>query len=261
MPALIILALPWFIQCGASIVTRDSYDLSVLKKSVINYQSPSWETRLEAVQELVNSGTGEGNKLLEMTYLVSSSDSHPAVRLEAIKGLASIKSTKSVGRLREMALGDDSPNIRWQSIKTLTVLKDPASLDVFMRCYDSDDWLTREASIEGIMKFSGIAPHDTVISYAEKGLKDPNESVRMATLRNLAVKDESLYPTIREIFRNVKKTSHPMLNAALMAMKGFSLDRQTREEMIDLLGHRNLQIRILALRVLKQEIINRSVDQ
>ncbi|MBN1531558.1 MAG: HEAT repeat domain-containing protein [Spirochaetes bacterium] len=250
----LMLLVPLLVHCGHGMyITDEAAIAALIKDRILQYQNSDWETRQHAVSDLAAQGERSDNKLLEIALIVSSEDQHPGVRIEALKGLAAMKTEKTLERLSDIALSDDSPNVRWQALKALAPLRNPSVIDVFTRCYDSDDWLIREASIEGLMTLGDQAPRDTILTYAEKGLKDPNESVKITTMKCLTVKDDALYPMIKEIFNREKKSSHPLLNASLIALKGYVLDAQTREDVIDLLAHRNLEIRLQALRVLKED--------
>ena len=85
--------------------------------------------------------------------------------------------------------------------------------------------------------------------------EDTNISVRIALLNNLKVKSLDIYVSIINKFEisSMKKINTSLLRATLKALKGYRLDLRTREKVIELLGHRDKNIRILALRVLKQE--------
>jgi HEAT repeat protein len=252
--AVILLSL--LFHCGRGIYISDNAaSAALIRETIQQYRNPNWETRQKVVSDLVKQSEGSENKLLEIAIIVSSEDPHPGVRIEAIKGLSSIKTDRTVARLNTMALTDDSPNVRWQALKALASFRAPGSIETFAQSYTSDDWLIREASIEGMMKLGELAPRERIVAYAEKGMKDPSESVQIAAMRHLTVKDETLFPIIREIFNKEKKSNHPLLQASLIALKGYTLDAQTREDVISLLAHRNLQIRLQALRVLKEETL------
>lgn len=243
------------LNCSNNLVI-DSRGISVssIKNSIEKYQSPDWEQRLIAVKDLKNNIKGPNDQLVEMALIISSRDTHPSVRIESLNGLENLATKKSIDRMNEMALSDESLNVRWQALRSLVKIRDESSYSVFMQSFSSDDWLIREAAIQGILLYSSVAGSESLAQYSEKGLKDINECVKIATLRNLQVKEEMLYPLVLDIFKKHKKSSHPLLNASLVALKGYMLDKETRDDVIDLLGHKNREIRILAFRVLKQEI-------
>jgi HEAT repeat protein len=248
-----------FLGCSSNILIPNTGNPTPsMKEMITKYQSQNWEIRQTAVKELRDHIKKSDSELLELAFIIASRDGHSSIRIEAIKGLEIMKTKKTIDRINELAVEDGNLNVRWQAISSLSKIHDPSSYTVFTQCFSSDDWLLREASIKGILSYSNSMPEDTITPFIEKGLKDENESVKISTLQNLQEKYETVYPLIRSIFKKYKKSSHPLLNASLKALKGYLLDRETREEMINLLGHKNSDIRVLAYRVLKQESILKS---
>lgn len=242
------------IHCSRNIViTNKGIIVSTVRASIRKYDSPNWEIRRNAIRDLAKNISASDDGLIEMALLVSSKDVHPAVRIESLKGMAALKSKNTFGRISEIALLDDNNNVRWYAIKTLALFNEKSSFDVFSKSYASDDWLLREASIEGLMDMDIMMEKEKVIPYAVKGMNDPSENVKIATLINVRIRDEKLFTLIKEIFKKKKNTSHPLLRASLTAMNGYMLDSKTRGDVIDLLSHDNKEIRLLAFKVLKQE--------
>ena len=62
-----------------------------------------------------------------------------------------------------------------------------------------------------------------------------------------------IYKEIIKIFNKEIKKRSKLFKASLNALKGYTLDKQTREKIISLLSDINKEIRIIALRVLKEE--------
>jgi len=90
------------------------------------------------------------------------------------------------------------------------------------------------------------------IGHIIKGINDKNIAVKIAILLNIKIKDQLLYDKISEIIQN-RKTKTSLLEAALIAIVGYTLDDVTKERIVELLTHRNKKIRILSLRVLKEQ--------
>ncbi len=118
----------------------------------------------------------------------------------------------------------------------------------------SDDWLIREESIKGLLMIDDILIEKISVPYIIQALNDPRINVRLTTMEYLKVKDERISAVLSGII-NDDENFHKinLLKAALKAIHGYLLDKETRERLIDFLTHPNVDIRILSLGVLKKD--------
>jgi hypothetical protein len=231
-------------------------NLKEINYALKKFESSNWQVRSKTLSD----ATSYLNNLSylplrlksEELYLKGSFDEHPEVRIESIPGLIIIYSDRTRSRVMQMALVDESDNVKWIAIKTLAIQKNLENAHIFARSYKNEDPLIREAAITGLLS---IADLQTAITYQRiiiAALNDPTISVRVATLKTLSYKNPELYTPIVQNLKT-EKQSISLLTATLQAMQGYVLDDETKKLLIEFLSHRNRQIRIWSLRVLKAE--------
>ena len=155
--------------------------------------------------------------------------------------------------MKQLALNEKKPNVRWQALRTLSRYKDPSSALVFARVLKSDDWLLREEAVRGLLNINDYAIKYVSIPYILEALDDPVESIVITTLKNLTIKDQRLYKKISKILHKTPAYKHSLIKAALTSLKGYRYDASTRNIIVKLLVHRNKDLRIAAFRALKTE--------
>lgn len=217
------------------------------------YAAGNWVDRRDAVREIVKYVGTQKNALIIGTLKVASRDTHPAVRIEAMKGLPAIRSEETLALLKQTAAGDRDGNVRWYALQSLRLFRDPSAADAYVKGLSSDDWLVREESILGILDLDEAVVRPRLVPAIIRALRDPRSSIVTTTLLNLKVRDDALYRAITGRLFACSDFDYSMLEAALTALDGYSLDPKTNEKMINLLVHNNYRIRVLALRVLKKD--------
>lgn len=233
---------------------EDTEARSSIRNSINDYSSEDWEVRLSAVKRASKYSDTVYAKNVILLMLLAADDYHPLVQIEAIKSLRNTRTEAAREKLRELALNDTDHNVRRTAITALQDYSDPENAEIFLAGIESSDWLIREASYTGLLR---IKPDDIQRNYIGKiikGMKDRNISVRLAVLYNLKIKDPLLYNEIAGIINN-RKTGISMLKGALVAINGYTFDDRTRERLLDLLTHRNKDVRLLSLQALKREKI------
>lgn len=221
------------------------------------YSSENWGVRIAAVKKASKyADTIHARDILPL-MLLASDDYHPLIQIEAVKSLRKMKSYAAIEKLRELALTEPDLNVRRASITALQDYSLPGNADIFIAGTESRDWLIREASYIGLLK---IKPEETQRRFTGrilKGMRDPNLSVKIAVLTNVKIKDPLLYNEISGLI-NDKKSGASLLKGALTAVNGYILDDKTRKRILDLLTHRNKDVRLLSLQALKREKIEQS---
>lgn len=223
------------------------------REAALRYPGANWMERRDIVRSVVDYYGRDKNDLVIgiLTYAVR--DPQPAVRIEAIQSLGKIQSERTLPLIKKTALEDSDNNVRWYAMKALRSFKDPSSADIFMRGLDSGDWLVREESIKGICSLDDATVKARLIPSIIKAMNDPSTSVMLTAMRRVRTRDDRLYRVISEKLRNASEYNYSLIQASLTALRGYQLDPKTKEKVIGLLLHNNPQIRVLALRVLKED--------
>ncbi len=219
------------------------------------YESDNWTVRQKAIQKISRVRSGRAVNLL----IQATSDSHSLVRIEALKGISRSKASTAIPRVREIARDEPDPNVRWQALKTLGAFKDPSSAPVFVQALKNEDWLIREEAVRGLLSIDNYAIKQVSIPYVLDALNDPVESVAVAALMNVKIKDKRIYAKSAEILKKASPHNYAIIIAALTTLNGYRLDSETRNIVIDYLTHQNESIRITAFHVLRDEKKGRAV--
>ncbi len=224
-----------------------------VRNAANKYAAGNWLERREAVNEIVKYYGPEKNELIIGTLHVALSDPHEAVRTAALEDLARLRIEAAHAAIKILADEEKNTDTRWYALRALRAFRDPADIDVFLKGFQSDDWLIREASIKGLLSMDDQSIKTRLVPQIISAINDPRESIAITTLRRLKTKDERLYKVITDKFSRLTNFNYSFLEATLMALNGYQLDEKTRTLTINLLVHQNLKIRLLALKVLKNE--------
>ena len=238
-----------------------------IKAAIDEYKSQNWKQRFHAIKEIsdyigpTNFESGillkENNlnyQLLEALLIKASNDIHASIQIEALRGLAVLKSRNAYSKIEKIAIDEnEEDNVRWYAITTISVYRNPASFNVFIKGLGSDDWIVREASIKGLAALEGIINDSLLVEPVVRAINDENQGVQIAALKNITIKKDSIYSAIVNLFESKEKANSSLLEAILTALNGYKLDGKTRERVINLLGHPDRDVRLLALKVLKKE--------
>lgn len=240
---LIVLALITAPGCTGKLLKKKKINLAPFSEDL---RSDDWKIRRAAVRNISHYKDSDTIPLL----IEASQDSHSLVRIEAVRGLGHFHDSSAKRRIMDMAEKEKNANVRWFSIKTLSQYRESTFALVFAKGLKSEDWLIREESIKGLLKIDDFAIRYLSITYILEALNDPNESVVITTLLNVRIKDDKIYARIASLLLKSQEHKLTLRVSALKALRGYRLDRKTRKYIIDLLVHRNRDIRIWAYRVL-----------
>jgi HEAT repeat protein len=232
--------------CGKSVKQKTAEDLNRFE---IQYRSPDWTERIKAMISVSAYSSPQAVDILKK----ATEDSHSLVRIEALKGLDKIVSPSAKILIRNIAESENDDNVRVNAIRALAKYRDPTAALVFAKGLKSRDWLIREESIVGLLMIDDLTIKYISIPYIIEALGDRNESVVVTTLKNLDIRDPRIYKRIVKIMKSAPSYKHSIIIAALKALQGYRLDENTRKYLIEYLTHNNVDIRLLALRALKQE--------
>ena len=252
---LLFLAL-FFTSCVKENTRQKTEEENMIQKYSEMYHSPDWIIRLEAIAALKNppyqNAWHPSNKKKIITFLEGATeDIHTAVKIEAIKQLAAyIDDAGVIKCLEEISLNDENNNVRWMTLNSLLQSPSYETIRVFIINFADSDILIKEASIKGILKLSDNSSKQEVLPYILDALNDNAINVKIAALENLTFKDEAIYQILAEHFQK-NRLSATMLDLLLKAINGYKLDEETQEKIFPFLTHTDANIRILALRALK----------
>ena len=219
------------------------------------YATGNWVERRQAVREIAKYYGPEKNELIIGILYVALQDPHPLVRIDALNGLYRLKLESTHVAVKNIAADEKDPNVRMYAIKALRVFRDPSDIDIFIKGFQDDDWLIREESIKGLLVMNDITVKSRLIPYIIAAINDPRASIAITTLRRLKTKDEKLYTVIVNKFNSNTKNKYSLIEATLIGLYGYKLDDKTKTKVINLLVHPNLNIRLLALKVLRNDKI------
>jgi len=251
---LIILNSVLLINCSTTRFSDDTEIQNNIKTAVNNYNSDNWETRLksiETVSKYSNSVYAKNSILLVIKAL---DDSHSTIRIESLKTLRKLKAPAAEEKIGVIALTDTNSNARYYAFSALGEYRNLKNESIFLKGLENRDWLVREASLIGLMQINDPEIQLKYIDVILNSIKDKNVSIRLACISNLTIKDPLIYSELSKIINN-KKSSLYMLKAALRQIKGYKIDDKTKSRIINLLTHRDKEIRILSLQALKLEEI------
>jgi hypothetical protein len=235
------------LSCLSRVTTQKKS--SDINKYFTMYDNGNWIEKKEAIRHIKRFPSAQ-----TFSFLIKAADDpYSIIRIEALKSISLHVPPEAVGKVKQLALTEKNSNVRWQAIRTLSRYKDPASALVFAKSLKSDDWLIREEAIKGLLQINDYAIRYVSIPYILEALDDPVESIVITTLNELSIKDQRLYQKITNLLQETPAHNHSLLQAVLIALKGYKYDSATRETIVKLLVHRNRDIRIAAFRALKSE--------
>ena len=232
--------------------TEDTAIQKDITEAVNNYNSEDWQIRLKSVKSISKYSNTVYAKNSLLLILKATDDSHSKVRIEALKILKDMKAPAAEEKIGSMALGDENSNVRFFAFSALEEYGNITIEDIFINGLDDTDWLVREAALRGLMK---IKDPEIQVKYLEvilNAINDPNISIKLTAISNLNIKDPLIYKELTEII-NDKKSGLSVLKAALEKIKGYKIDSKTKKRIIELLTHRDKNVRLLSLQALKQD--------
>jgi HEAT repeat protein len=223
-----------------------------ITSAVNNYNSKNWEVRLESVKNISKYSDSVYAKNSLLLLMKALDDSHSKIRIETLKTLKVMKAPAAEEKIGSMALNDINSNVRFFAFSALEEYGSIQNEDIFINGIDDTDWLIKEAALKGLMKIKDPEIQIKHINIIISAINDKNISIKLAAISNLNIKDPLIYDKLSEIINN-KESGLSVLKAALEKIKGYKLDNKTKGRLIELLTHRDKNVRILSLQALKQE--------
>lgn len=243
------------VSCSNNQFIEDMTAQQEITAAVNSYNSENWEVRLDSVKSIskyTDSIYAKNSLLLLMKAL---DDSHAKIRIEALKTLKVMKASAAEEKIGSIALNDVNSNVRFFAFSALEEYGSIQNEDIFINGIDDTDWLIKEAALKGLMKIKDPEIQIKYLNIIISAINDKNISIKLAAITNLNIKDPLIYEKLAEIINN-KESGLSVLKAALEKMKGYKLDSKTKGRIIELLTHRDKNVRILSLQALKQDGLN-----
>jgi len=223
--------------------------------AVNNYNSDNWETRLDSIKKISRYSNTVYAKNSFLLIFKALDDSHSEVRIEALKILKPMKAPAAEKKIRSMALLDENPNVRVYAYSALEEYRNLTNEEIFTKGLQENDWLVKEAALKGLMKINDTEIQTRHIDDIVSAIKDKNISIKLTAISNINIRNPLIYAELAKIVKN-KGSSLFVLKAALVKIKEYKLDPETKQRVIELLTSRDKNVRILSLQVLKQNELN-----
>jgi HEAT repeat protein len=236
------------LSCTQSSLREQELALKAVSDAEMRYESPNWTERVAAIQEV----SRYQNPRCETFLLNATKDPHTRVRIEAIGALSAYLSPNTFETIRNIVETEKDNIVKYTALNALSKFQNPRSAPVFIAALKSDDWMIRETAIIGLLDIPDPAVETLSVQYIINALSDPNESVRLATLSHLRIKDEKIYFILRAQLTGDSLYYRPeYLKVILSAIHGYQYDDAMRRIIMKYITHPNTEIRILALRCIK----------
>lgn len=256
---LLILIYAFFLQCSnAGKFSKDAAIQKDITSAVNNYSSDNWEIRLNAVKSISKYSNSIYVKNTILLLILALEDSHSEIRIESLKILKKIKAPSVEEKLRQIAVTEENPNVKHYIYSALEDYGNIKNEKLFIRGLEDRDWLVQEAALKGLMKINDPAIQSRHLSIILNAVKNRNVTIKLAAISSIAIKDPSIYIELARIINN-KESKLVILKAALQKIRGYKLDEKTKKRIIEMLTHRDKNIRVLSLQALKDDEISRGL--
>lgn len=248
-----ILFILLLIRCGGGPrLTEDETIQKDITIAVNNYNSDDWRIRLNSVKSISKYRDSVYAKNSLLLLIKATDDSHSEVQIEALQILKKMKAPAAEDKIRMMALSDENSNVRFFAFSALEEYENIKNENTFLKGLEDTDWLVKEASLKGLMKINDPEIQFKHLKIILNSINDNNISIKLAAISSLKIKDPLIYAELSRIINN-KESGLSILKAALVKTAGYRLDNKTKQRLIVLLTHRDKDVRLLSLQVLKQE--------
>jgi HEAT repeat protein len=214
--------------------------------------SDRWDIRVLGLKKLQNIDKYTRLPESEQIILFASFDERALVRIQAIYTLAELNTQSAVYRVYTLAEEDENNNVRWEAITALGILKERQAIPILLEAAKSNDWLIREAAYKSINRIILPSDSEKFKDILANGILDPVTAVKCAALYDIPFYHTDIYDAIKLVLLQ-EKIPENLLASCFDALLGYALDSTVRELLINHLTDKNPEIRIHALRVLKED--------
>jgi len=238
---------------------RNKFTADAIQKditaAVSNYNSEDWEVRLNSVKSISKYSNTVYAKNSLLLLLLAIDDSHSEVRIETIKILKTMKATAAEEKLAQISISDENSNVRFFSFSALEEYGNIKYERLFIKGLEDKDWLVQEAALKCLMKINDLGIQKKHLAIILNAMKNKNVSIKLTAILNISIEDPLIYNEFARIINN-KDSGLFILKAVLQKIKGYKLDIKTKKRIIELLTHRDKNVRLLSLQALKQDELN-----
>ena len=239
----LFLILSGLVACGGENVREEEIRNREIGQAEQEFDSSSWPERLHAVQT-----AGKWVNARSQVILINAiNDPHYRVRIEAVKGLSNFRSVQSFETLKDIAEKEKYLPLRIAAVQSLACFQSPRAAKTFVSLMNNDEWMIRESAIAGLLDIPDKNIEEMSIKYAIDALSDVNESVRIAALSHIRVKEEQIFFILRAQLADESLYYRPeLLKKILKVLIGYKLDVNLRKSVMGLITHPNTEVRTLA---------------
>jgi len=226
-----------------------------ITNAINNYSSEDWEIRLNSIKRMSRyTGTAYAKNSL-MLVIKAMDDSHSKVRIESLKILQKLRLSAAEEKIKNIALSDENANVRFFSFSALEEYGNIKYERLFIKGLEDKDWLVQEAALKCLMKINDPGIQKKHLAIILNAMKNKNVSIKLTAILNISIEDPLIYNEFARIINN-KDSGLFILKAVLQKIKGYKLDIKTKKRIIELLTHRDKNVRLLSLQALKQDELN-----
>lgn len=237
---------------GGGQLTNDGAIQKDITSAVNDYNSDDWQIRLESVKRVSKHTQTIYAKNSLLLIIKSLEDSHTEIVIESLKILKQIKAPAAEEKIAFIAQYSTYSNVRFYALSALEEYKNIQHERIFLNGTTDSDWLIREAAFKGLLTINDPYVQTRNIDLITKAINNENISVRITVLQSINIRDPLIYDELAKII-NDRESGLSILTSALQKIAGYTLDDKTKERVVELLTHRDKNIRLLSLHVLKLE--------
>ncbi len=246
-------------SCSSNVqITNSAKIQNDITIAVNDYNSESWEVRLNAIKKISRYSDTVYAKNSLLLIIKALSDSHSEIRIEALKILTKIKAPAAEKKISGIALLDDNANVRFFAYTALGEYGNPENEEIFLKGYQDEDWLVKEAALKGLMNIKDPEIQTRNLNLILNAIRDKNISIKLTAISNISTRHQMIYDELAKIINN-RESNLFILKAALQKIREYKLDAVTKKRIIELLTSRDRNVRILSLQALKQDELNRKL--
>ncbi|MCL1864939.1 MAG: HEAT repeat domain-containing protein [Spirochaetes bacterium] len=223
--------------------------------AVNSYNDDNWEIRFSAVKNISKYSNTVYAKNSILLLIKALDDPYSEVRIEALKSLKKIKAAAAEEKIGDLALTDESSNVRYFAYLALEEYTNISNENIFLQGVNDNDWLVKEAALRGLLRIHDGAIQMKHIDIIIDCIKSKNIAIRLTAIQHLTIKSTLIYDELADII-NDQTSGLTILKTALSGIKGYKFDIKTKMRIIELLTHTDKNVRLLSLQALQYEKAN-----